>query len=71
MNLYVNTVKTIVRIGYIHCKRYCISWMVINYEYNTVKPLFIVFVGGLKRNNGSRKTTDAGAMVEIGFTQGP
>jgi hypothetical protein len=36
-----------------------------------VKPLFIVFVGGLKKNNGSRKTIDAGAIVEIGFAQGP
>jgi hypothetical protein len=24
----------------------------------TVKPLFIVFVGGLKRNNGSGRTID-------------
>jgi hypothetical protein len=39
---------------------------------NTVKPLFIVFVGGLKKkNNGSGKTIDAGAIVEIGFAQGP
>jgi hypothetical protein len=33
---------------------------------HTVKPLFIIFVGGLKK-----KTVDAGAMVEIGFAQGP
>jgi hypothetical protein len=39
---------------------------------NTVKPLFIVFVGGSeKKNSGSGKTIDAGAMVEIGFAQGP
>jgi hypothetical protein len=37
----------------------------------TVKPLFIVFVRGLKRNNGSGKTIDAGAIVEIGFARGP
>jgi hypothetical protein len=37
----------------------------------TVKPLFIVFGGGLKRNNGSGKTIDVGAIVEIGFAQGP
>jgi hypothetical protein len=36
-----------------------------------VKPLFIVFVGGLEKKKGSRKTIDAGAIVEIGYTQGP
>jgi hypothetical protein len=36
-----------------------------------VKPLFIVFIGGLKKKNGSEKTIDAGAIVEIGFAQGP
>jgi hypothetical protein len=36
-----------------------------------VKPLFIVFVGVLKRNNGSGKSIDVGATVEIGFAQGP
>jgi hypothetical protein len=36
-----------------------------------VKPLFIVFVRGLKKNNGSGKKIDAGAIVEIGYTQGP
>jgi hypothetical protein len=37
---------------------------------NPTKPLFIVFVGVSKGNNGSGKTIDAGAIVEIGFAQG-
>jgi hypothetical protein len=36
-----------------------------------MKPLFIVFVGGLKKNKGSGRTIDAGAIVEKGFAQGP
>jgi hypothetical protein len=36
-----------------------------------VKPLFIVFARGLKKNNGSGKTIDARAIVETGFAQGP
>jgi hypothetical protein len=40
-------------------------------QFSTVKPLFIVFVGGLKKNNGFGKTIDAGAIVETGFAQGP
>jgi hypothetical protein len=44
---------------------------VITQKTYTVKPLFIVFVGGWKRNNGSGKTIDVGAIVEIGFAQGP
>jgi hypothetical protein len=45
--------------------------MFIKCDSYTVKPLFIVFVGVWKRNNGSGKTIDAGAIVEIGFAQGP
>jgi hypothetical protein len=34
--------------------------------------LYSLFSSGVwKRNNGSRKTIDAGAIVEIGFAQGP
>jgi hypothetical protein len=37
----------------------------------TVKPPFIVFIGSLKKKRGIRENNDAGAIVEIGFAQGP
>jgi hypothetical protein len=37
----------------------------------TMKPLFIVFVRGLKKKQWIREKIDARAIVEIGFAQGP
>jgi hypothetical protein len=42
----------------------------MNSEY-TVKLLFIVFVGGLKKKQWIWEKIDARAIVEIGFAQGP
>jgi hypothetical protein len=37
----------------------------------TVKPLFIVFVGGLEKKRWIRENNRCGSLCKIGFAQGP